>query len=475
MVRVVNEVRQVIVLDLSSGTEEVASVSDAGAVGNDLSVNPALSADGRFVAFNSRAGNLTPGIVYAKDVNQNSYTQVLVRDRLLGRTRLVSISADGTASADTDAMLSQRGAFSSDGTKLVFASAATNLTSGVDYPRVNGQPPNVFVHDLQNDRTTLVSVSPDGLSAGRNDAPIIGGARADSGYPAISADGRWVAFTSAATNLVTGIDFHDADQDQVYLRDLVHGQTRLLSSQASGDRSADGVCVVYASGSRTYISADGQRVVYACRSSPLVAGITGPADPQAWVYDIYLWDGATNHNTLVSRSAVAPTGSDCQSLQAVLSGDGRYVAFQSCASNLVTGTTFHSYDSASPPFPNAYRWDSVTGRMALISRSRQATRPESADSDVIGVDISDDGQQVSFVATARNLVVAPEVTQTPTDLRSNLYVWRAAGDQLKLVSLSQDNLASGWAESHAMAANGRGVAYVQGQGLAKSAVYVELN
>jgi Tol biopolymer transport system component len=459
--RELNGLGQVILRDMQTGVEEIVSVSNEGTPGDQFSVDPVISRDGRYVAFNSSAHNLVGGVAYATDINGNRLPQVFLRDRVQGQTYLVSIGADGVTSANDSAGLSPRGAFSANGRKLVFVTQATNLTTGIEYPTLNGRPTNVFVRDLASSTTSLVSVSTDGRTSSRNDGFIIGGARADSSYPTISDDGRWVAFTSAASNLVTGVSYPAVDAEQVYLRDLELGSTRLLSAQPGGTVAADGFCVVYASGRQTFMSGDGRRVVYACRAAPLAAGVTGPVDREARVYDIYLWDAATDSNTLVSRSALAATGGNCQSLEAVLSRDGRFVAFSSCATDLVTDTDFWSYGPGSPAFVNAYRWDVSNGQMVLISRSRHSATAEAADADVSVLDLSDDGQHAAFISSAHNLVVSPLVPDTPTDVQSNLYVWRATGDELKLVSLSQDTVAAGWVSTHQLAGDGRGLAYVR--------------
>src|SRR5206468_3642317 len=152
-------------------TERVSVASDGTTEGNDASLGSALSADGRFVAFDSAATDLVAG-------DTNGVSDVLVHDRQTGTTERVSVASDGTESNAA----SLGSGLSADGRLVAFQSAATNLVAG----DTNGTT-DVFVHDRQTDMTARVSVASDGTQA--ND---------DSSYPALSADGRLVAFQSAA-------------------------------------------------------------------------------------------------------------------------------------------------------------------------------------------------------------------------------------------------------------------------------------
>src|SRR5262249_55118667 len=141
------------------------------------SVNAAISADGRFVAFESQATNLVPG-------DTNGMGDVFVRDRMTGTTTRVSVASDGSQ-ADGESF---RPAISADGTVVVFESRATNLIAGD-----SNAAADVFVHDRATGATTRVSVASDGTGGDRT-----------SYLAGISGDARIVAFTSEATNLVPG-------------------------------------------------------------------------------------------------------------------------------------------------------------------------------------------------------------------------------------------------------------------------------
>ena len=159
------------------GATTRVSVGPGNAQGNGRSFIPALSADGRYAAFYSDASNLVAG-------DTNGARDVFVRDLQTGETTRVSVSTSG-AEANGDSFAP---AVSSDGRFVAFASSASNLVDG-DTNDAN----DVFVRDRQTNTTTRVSVGFDGSQAN-------GG----SDQPSLSGDGRLVAFTSAATNIVAG-------------------------------------------------------------------------------------------------------------------------------------------------------------------------------------------------------------------------------------------------------------------------------
>ena len=157
-------------------TIERVSVGPNGVEGNNDSLFPAISAHGRFVAFESDAANLEPN-------DTNGVSDVFVRDRQTGRTTRVSVGAGGAQGNRYSGV----GGISADGRYVAFRSYASNLVAD----DTNGEQ-DVFVHDRQTGRTTRVSVTARGAQA----------AGGNSANPAISADGRHVAFNSHAANLV---------------------------------------------------------------------------------------------------------------------------------------------------------------------------------------------------------------------------------------------------------------------------------
>jgi Tol biopolymer transport system component len=185
-----------------------------------------ISADGRFVAFASKATNLVPG-------DTNRRTDVFVHDRKLGRTERVSVGSDGSQ----DGRPSFEPSISADGRFVAFASRATTLTVGDTSPNET-----VFVRDRQLGTTETVSVGPNGVHA-----------RGHSHSPSISADGRHVAFVSGAANLVEG-DTNGVEV--VFVRDRRSRVTILASVGRGRDRFRDG-------GILPSIAADGQAVAFA--------------------------------------------------------------------------------------------------------------------------------------------------------------------------------------------------------------------
>src|SRR5204862_2107304 len=132
--------------DRLTGTTERVSVASGGTEGNDASLGFALSADGRFVAFQSDATNLVAG-------DTNGATDVFVYDRQTGMTERVSVASDGTQANNA----SSYPVLSADGRFVAFDSAATNLVAG----DTNGAT-DVFVHDRQTGATERASVASGG-------------------------------------------------------------------------------------------------------------------------------------------------------------------------------------------------------------------------------------------------------------------------------------------------------------------------
>ena len=237
--------------------------------------NPVLAAGGRHVAYQAQ--------------RRGGQSAVYVTDLRSGRATLASRSARSIAGAD-------RGvydpAISGDGSKVAFTTAATNLGAGDLRGRTQ-----VFVRDLKANTTTLVS-----RASGRRGA-IAGDYSAD---PAISRDGRYVAFASTAGNLAARAR---EGQSRIYVRDLRTGRTRAVSG-------SDGFALEPA------ISADGRVVAYASiardRSLVLVRDLRrgGPPSPVS--------------RASGGRGALA----DGTSSDAAISADGRRVAFTSSATNL---------------------------------------------------------------------------------------------------------------------------------------------
>jgi len=239
-------------------TTSRVSVSSGGTQSNDDSIEPSISADGRLIAFESLASNLVPG-------DTNNVRDIFVRDRQSGVTSRVSVGACGV---QADAA-SEWASISSDGRHVAFESFASNLVPGD-----TNNTYDVFVRDLATGVTERVSVSSSG-------------AQADGGSfePSISSDGRFVAFSSVATNLVTGDTNNVRD---IFVRDRVAGTTTRVNVATGGAQALGLISTTPA------ISGDGRRVAFVSFASNLVHGDTNNTG------DIFLRDRAAGTTTRVS-------------------------------------------------------------------------------------------------------------------------------------------------------------------------------
>jgi archaellum component FlaF (FlaF/FlaG flagellin family) len=285
----------------NAGTRRV-SVSSAGAEANGFSGTASISADGRFVAFTSVASNLVAG-------DTNAAGDIFVRDLGSGQTSRVSVGRRG---AQGDG-LSSLASISGDGRYVAFVSAASNLVKGD-----TNNADDVFVHDRATGRTTRVSVAEGGSQANAN-----------SSGPSISEDGRWVAFSSDASNLVPGDTNGRSD---VIVYDVANGVPTRASASSSGAQANDG------SGSPA-ISADGRYVAYSSGATNLVPGDTNRMD------DVFRWERDTLQT---ERWSVASDGSQAlvglASGQPAINDTGDAIAFASDANNLFPGDTLLSQD-----------------------------------------------------------------------------------------------------------------------------------
>ena len=296
-----NGAYDVFVHDRKSGTTERVSVDSAGTQGNSDCIRASISADGRFVAFDSYASNLVSG-----DTNQ--WSDVFVHDRQTGTTERVSVDSAGTQGDGGSGTAS----ITADGRFVAFESSSTNLVPG----DTNGGGSDVFVHDRQTGITERVSVDTAGTQA-----------NSWSASASISADGRFVAFQSFASNLVPGDTNGTYD---IFVHDRQTGTTERVSVDSAGTQ-ASGASV------RASISGDGRFVSFVSSASDLVSGDTNGT------YDVFVHDRESGATRRVSIDSMKTEGND-ESGGASISIDGRSVAFASFASNLVSGDTNGTYD-----------------------------------------------------------------------------------------------------------------------------------
>jgi Tol biopolymer transport system component len=290
-----NGKRDIFIRDRTNGTTARVSLGSAGAQATDHCIDPAISADARYVAFASAASNLVSG-------DTNGTSDVFVRDLLSGVTERVSVSTTGAQASGS----STQPSISGDGRYVVFTSAATNLVAG----DTNGVV-DIFLRDRVGGSTQRISVSVAGVEGN-------GG----SELPTISADGMSVAFASVASNLISWDTNGFRD---IYYRAWQNNYNELVSASTN---SALG----NAASNFAEISADGRFVAFQSAATNLVAGDTNGAT------DVFVRNrsvGTTERASLSSSGAEANNSSD----GAAISADGRFVAFRSYASNLVAGDT----------------------------------------------------------------------------------------------------------------------------------------
>ena len=351
--------QDIFVHDRNTGQTTRVSVSSTGGQGDDDSWQPSISADGRYVTFLSWADNLVGD-------DTNNWGDIFVHDRITGQTTRVSVSSTG-AEADS---YSNGTSISADGRYVTFDSCACNLVPG----DTNGVA-DIFVHDRITGQTTRVSVSSTGTEA--NEA---------SYDPSISADGRYVAFTSLAENLV-GDDTNY--WEDIFVHDRITGQTIRVSVDSAGAQ-------VNGDSYDPTISADGRYVAFISLADNLVPGDTNYMD------DIFVHDRDTGQTTRVSVDSAGTQAND-HSCNPTISADGRYVAFCNWGDNLVGGDTHNSQD--------IFVHDRITGQTTRVSVDSAGVQ---ANSHTQSPSISADGRYVAFDSWADNLV--PDDTNDQWDV-----------------------------------------------------------
>jgi WD40 repeat protein len=345
-----NAAQDVFVRDRTSGTTTRVSVPQSGFEANGGGLGAAISADGRFVAFESDATNLVAG-------DGNARRDIFLRDRTSGTTTRVSIPQSGPEANGH----SFNAAISADGRFVAFQSAATNLVAGD-----SNATTDVFVRDRTSGTTTRVSLPQSGAQG-----------NGFSGEPVISADGRFVAFQSAATNLVAGDG--NATRD-IFVRDRTSGTTTRVSVPQSGPEAND-------FNQRPAISGDGRFVTFISSATNLVAGDSNASR------DVFVRDQTSGTTTRVSLPQSGAQGNDA-SFNAAISGDGRFVAFISVATNLVAGDS-----NARNDIFVRDRTGAATTRVSVPQSGAQANGHSQ-----LHLAISTDSRFVAFESSATNLV-----------------------------------------------------------------------
>jgi len=379
-----NNTSDIFLKDTQTGQTTMVSTDSTGYPGNGASSRPSISLDGRYVAFQSYAGNLVAG-------DTNAIGDVFVKDVQTGQiTRVSTNSAGNQVNMYYD---SHSASISADGRYVAFMTIG-DVAQGQGY--TNGST-DVFVKDRQTGQTTLISSSSTGAMANHY-----------SWDCAISGDGRYVTFSSTASNLVAGDTNSVRD---VFVKDRQTGQTSRVSTNSTGiqGNGATGWIGGYTTAD-VAISGDGRYVAFHSNASNMVYGDTNSA------YDIFVKDTQTGTTVRASTSTGGGQANNASNQETSISADGRYVTFSSDATNLVSGDTNSLKD--------IFIKDLQTGQTARLSTDSSGGQSgpgweecfgdpyEDLPEDIYCImhggsfapAISTDGSSVSFYTEATNLV-----------------------------------------------------------------------
>ena len=344
--------------DSIAGTTAVVNANGFGcSIDLDDNDGPEMTPDGRFIAFDRHEGTLISGSSSVHVWDSQSATDILISD-----------NGSGVA-ANT---ISQAPVISPDGKFVAFLSNITNLTGN---SISNGF--HVYLRNLQSSTTQLADADTNGVGSTDDYLSSL----------SLSADGRYVAFSSPDGSLVS-LDKNRATD--VFVRDLVAGSTEMISQRDATviPQSGDGPCWL----SQLSASADGRWVVFASSADDLVLNDTNNSP------DVFARDLAGGTTILASGASDGSPALGGASVNPLISADGRYVVFVSSATNLIAGQINTNW--------NVFRRDLQTGTTALVSVGTNGVSPGNGDaSDPV---ISADGRYVAFLSMAKNL--APLIT-----------------------------------------------------------------
>lgn len=345
----------IFVRDRTGGTTELVSVDSNESKGNGYSSTPSLSADGRYVAFASQATNLAPA-------DTDTINDIFVRDRTGGTTELVSVDSDELKGNG----YSYNPSLSADGRYVAFSSASSNLS-----PADPDATEDIFVRDRTGGTTELISMNSDESKG-----------NAFSKHPIISSDGRYVLFESWATNLVAGDDNGFSD---IFLRDRQLNTTERVSI-GDGEEQGNGATLGYGGG----LASDGRYVVFPSNSSNMVTDDTNGRN------DIFRRDRAADGTIRVNLSSAGDEMTDGWFYGApVIAGNGMVMAFATDAASLVANDTNTSQDIF------VVTMGHHTLKIILAGRGTVSSSPA-------GIDCGADCEEVYEVGTGVVLTSTPE-------------------------------------------------------------------
>lgn len=377
-------------------TTRVDTASD-GTGGNGASTTSVISASGRYLAFTSGSTNLISN-------DTNGVSDVFIKDLITGETKIVSTSSSGTQGNAASFVNN----ISGDGRYVLFSTQSSNLVTG----DTNGAA-DIFIKDTLTGETSAVSTSSSGTFG--NGTAVTG---------ALSADAKFVTFTSNASNLASGDTngFYD-----VFVKDLTTGETKLVSTDSSGNLS-NGMALVSA------ISGDGRYVAFNSTASNLVSGDTNG------LTDTFVKDLSTGITTRVSTdSSGNESNAAIITSNLSISADGRYVAFDTSATNLVSNDTNAVADT--------FVKDRQTGQTI---RATTDSNGNQADFSSASKSLSSDGRYILFHSSASNLV------SNDTNAAVDVFVKDLISGETRRVSLDNSgNQSSGTNFSSSISYDGR--------------------
>jgi hypothetical protein len=382
-----NGYRDVFVRDLMTGTNIPVSLNTNGVVGDGISTDPAISGDGRYVAFTSSANDLVANVTYNAQYNAQN---VFVRDLQAGTTTLVSVSTNGFNSGNGD---SYSPTISADGRYVLFHSKASNLAAGLP----SGSFENLFFRDLQTATTYALTYSTSG--PGVNSASMtpdghfvafVGTAFGDpSSTTAIYIWNSQLAVRTYTNNLSFSLgafssvlDISPNGQELACVQGLAKGLYAMnVISNATWVIQSSGVYLSSSVGLQ--FSGDGRFLTYAMASNSI-----------AWpTQNVYLYDFQVGTNLLISQNPNTLQPANGTSDSPAISADGRFIAYRSAATDLVAGST--------SGIPELIVYDQLANSNTLLSTA--ATGTASGDNRSLTPVFSGDGRTLVFASWASNL------------------------------------------------------------------------
>jgi trimeric autotransporter adhesin len=337
-----------------TNTVSIISTKNDGAIAASHSYSGSLSADGNKLIFSSWASNYV-----ANDINGRA--DIFVKDLITGTVTLVSATNTG-AQGTNGSYGNYYGILSRDGQSALFQSDNLNLVGNTGNTPID----QIYMKNLSTGGLSLVSASATGVAG-----------NAASSSMAISNDNRYVIFESTATNLVAGSNSFN----QLYVKDLVTGSIQRVSNNAAG-------LIGNNESNHASFSADGQNIVFISAANNLVA------NDNNFSYDVFVKNLSTGIVKLVSSDSLGNQANGGSS-HASFSADGRYVSFESRATNLIPGL------DTTPSYTNLFRKDLITGEIKAIDTSATGI---SGNFEGEYPSLSSDGRYAVFTSRANNLV-----------------------------------------------------------------------